>query len=111
MNGAISLMSMNGVTLVHWTRRLPCANNGGIVIAQVKRVAAAGTMRPQQVFVPGILVDAIVVAPEQTQTRQTVFDPAICGEIFRPMSSFRIPEFNIEPDRIRWEMYALKAQR
>jgi propionate CoA-transferase len=74
---------------------LAVRNNGGVVIAQVKRVAEAGTMRPQQVLVPGILVDAIVVAPEQMQTTQTLFDPAICGEIFRPMSSFKIPEFNI----------------
>jgi propionate CoA-transferase len=70
-------------------------NNGGIVIAQVKRLAQAGTLKPQHVLVPGILIDAIVVAPDQMQTTQTLFEPAISGEIFRPMSSFKIPEFNI----------------
>lgn len=74
---------------------LAVRNNGGIVIAQVKRLAKAGSLKPQQVFVPGILVDAIVVAPEQMQTTQTVYEPAISGEIFRPLSSFEVPEFGV----------------
>jgi acyl CoA:acetate/3-ketoacid CoA transferase len=72
---------------------LSVRNNGGIVIAQVKRVAKAGSLKPQQVLVPGILVDYIVVAPDQMQTTQTVYDPAISGEIFRPMSSFSLTEW------------------
>ena len=74
---------------------LAVRNNGGIVIAQVKRLAKSGTMKPQQVFVPGILVDAIVVAPEQMQTTHTAYEPAISGEIFRPLSSFEIPPFGV----------------
>ena len=71
-------------------------NNGGVVIAQVKRLAKAGTLKPQQVLVPGILVDLIVVAPEQMQTTQTAYDPAISGEVFRPLSSpSRSPEFGV----------------
>jgi propionate CoA-transferase len=72
---------------------LSVRNNGGIVIAQVKRLAEAGSLKPQDVLVPGILVDYIVVAPDQLQTTQTVYDPAISGEIFRPMSSFRLAEW------------------
>ncbi len=41
---------------------------GGIVIAQVKRRALRGTLPAKQVKVPGMLVDLIVVDPEQTQT-------------------------------------------
>ena len=74
---------------------LAVRNNGGVVIAQVKRLAKAGSLKPLEVFVPGILVDAIVIAPEQMQTTQTLYDPAISGEIFRPLSSFEIPAFNI----------------
>jgi acyl CoA:acetate/3-ketoacid CoA transferase len=74
---------------------LAVRNNGGVVIAQVKRLAKAGTLKPQQVFVPGILIDAIVVAPDQMQTTQTVYEPAISGEIFRPLSSFEIPAFGV----------------
>jgi acyl CoA:acetate/3-ketoacid CoA transferase len=56
-------------------------NSGGTVIAQVKRVVAAGTLAPQMVKVPGILVDAIVVDPEQRQNTGIAYDPAISGEI------------------------------
>jgi acyl CoA:acetate/3-ketoacid CoA transferase len=75
---------------------LAVRNNGGLVIAQVKRLAKGGTLKPQQVFVPGILVDVIVVAPDQMQTTQTPYDPAISGEVFRPLSSFSLPDFGIQ---------------
>ena len=74
---------------------LAVRNNGGIVIAQVKRLAVAGTLRPHDVVVPGIFVDLIVVAPDQLQTTHTPYEPAISGEIFRPLSSFETPKFDV----------------
>jgi propionate CoA-transferase len=74
---------------------LSVRNNGGIVIAQVKRLAAADTLRPHDVVVPGVMVDYLVIAPDQMQTTNTVYEPAISGEIFRPLSSFEIPKFDI----------------
>jgi acyl CoA:acetate/3-ketoacid CoA transferase len=41
------------------------------------------------------MVDYIVIAPDQMQTTNTVYEPAISGEIFRPLSSFEIPSFDI----------------
>lgn len=75
---------------------LAARNNGGIVIAQVKRIAKEGSFKPHDVRVPGVLVDYVVVDPGQKQTTQTLYDPAISGEIFRPLDSFRVPEFNIQ---------------
>ncbi|MES0883858.1 acyl CoA:acetate/3-ketoacid CoA transferase [Roseibium sp. SCP14] len=71
-------------------------NHGGLVIAQVKRVTAAGSLRPHDVRIPGHLVDLIVVDPEQRQTTETDYDPAISGEIMRPWSSFSLAEHGIE---------------
>ena len=75
---------------------LAARNNGGVVIAQVKRVVENGTLKPHDVRVPGVLVDHVVVAPDQLQTTQTPYDPAISGEIFRPLSSFSVPEMNVQ---------------
>ena len=44
-----------------------------------------GSLKPHDVRVPGMLVDYIVVDPDQMQTTQTLYDPAISGEIFRPL--------------------------
>lgn len=74
---------------------LAVRNNGGLVIAQVKRMAQGGTLKPFAVAVPGIFVDIVVVAPDQMQTTQTVYEPAISGEVFRPLSSFEIPPFDV----------------
>lgn len=71
-------------------------NNGGLVIAQVKRVTAAGSLRPHDVRVPGHLVDLIVIDPDQKQTCETPYDPAISGEVIRPWSSFSLAEHGIE---------------
>jgi propionate CoA-transferase len=75
---------------------LAARNNGGIVIAQVKRVVQNGSLKPHDVRVPGVLVDHVVIDPDQLQTTQTAYDPAISGEIFRPLNTFRTPEFNIQ---------------
>ncbi|MBV1833643.1 acyl CoA:acetate/3-ketoacid CoA transferase [Novacetimonas pomaceti] len=74
---------------------LAAHNSGGIVIAQVRQVAQAGTLRPHDVRVPGILVDYVVEAPNQLQTTATPYDPAISGEVFRPLDSFALPPFDV----------------
>lgn len=53
--------------------------NGGKVIVQVERLSDRPA-RPKDVKIPGILVDAVMVAPEQRQTHFEVFNPNYCGD-------------------------------
>ena len=74
---------------------LAARNSGGVVIAQVKRVVRAGS-NPQLVHVPGTLVDHVVVDPDQWQTTQTAYDPAMSGEIVLPESAFEFQAWGPE---------------
>jgi acyl CoA:acetate/3-ketoacid CoA transferase len=85
-----------GSTLGALDQAYAAHNNRGIVIAQVKRLAAAGSLPPQQVRVPGILVDALVVHADQWQTTQTVYDPAISGQIRRPLEVVEAAPWGLE---------------
>lgn len=75
-------------------------NSGGIVLAQVERIAAAGSLHPQHVKIPGILVDAIVVAsPEQhEQTFDEQYNPAYSGDVKVPFGS--IPPLPMDERKI-----------
>ncbi len=85
-----------GALLGGLDQALAARNNGGMVIAQVKRVVKAGSLRPHDVRVPCNLVDFIVVDPDQWQTTQTPYDPAISGEIAQPLHSFEFQAFGPE---------------
>jgi propionate CoA-transferase len=59
--------------------------NGGLVLAEVKRVVPRGSLNPQLVRVPGILVDAIVVNPDAWQIHGVErYNPAVSGEMRAP---------------------------
>jgi propionate CoA-transferase len=75
---------------------LAAHNNGGYVIAQVKRLAKGRTLPAQAVRVPGIVVDAIVVAPDQLQTTQTVLLPEAAGHYRAPASALELAEWGPE---------------
>jgi len=63
--------------------------NGGIVIAEVERLAAKGTLDPKLVKVPGLLVDYIVFGDKDkfNQTFAEYYNPAYTGEIKIPLSA------------------------
>ena len=84
-----------------YIQALAAHNSGGKVIAQVKRTAAAGSLRTQDVRVPGILVDYVVVDPDQMQATQTQYDPAISGELRRSLSDFEPVPFSTEKVIVR----------
>ena len=64
-------------------------NSGGIVIAQVKYLTEANTLHPKDVIVPGIYVDYLVVDPEQMQTCETYYDPALAGNTRIPLEALK----------------------
>jgi propionate CoA-transferase len=77
-------MEKEALTLDALAQAMAAHNNGGIVIAQVERVVAEGSIRPKDVKVPGILVDCIVVAdpPEMHRMNYGVmYDPGLAGEV------------------------------
>ena len=52
-------------------------SNGGTVIVQVKNIVPAGSMKPREVIIPGIMVDYVLVAPPEhhMQTMVTYMNP------------------------------------
>ncbi len=85
---ALTLESLSIATAVH--------NSGGIVIAQVERIAERGSLAPRQVKVPGVLVDCVVVAePEHHwQTFNTRYSPGFSGEMRVPVNTLAPMELN-----------------
>jgi propionate CoA-transferase len=63
--------------------------HGGKVIVQVKRLARRGTLPGKSVKIPGILVDYVVVDPDQMQTYATRYDPSYGGELRIPLTGLR----------------------
>jgi propionate CoA-transferase len=60
-------------------------NSAGMVIAQVERVTA-GVSPSREVKVPGILVDALIVDPDQPQTYRVKYSPGYSGELRVPVA-------------------------
>ena len=87
-----------GVVLSVLAQATAAHNCGGKVIAQVKRVVASGTLNPHTVKVPGILVDALVVDPEQPMNTGISYDPAISGEV--RTASFPFEPLTLGPEKV-----------
>ncbi len=65
---------------------------GAAVVVQVKRLARRGTLPARGIKIPGILVDYIVVDPNQSQTYATDYSPSYAGEVRVPLEAMpRLP--------------------
>ncbi len=79
-------MEREALTIDNLAQAMAVKNAGGVVIVQVERVARARTLPAREVQIPGILVDAVVVArPENhLQTYRTAFSQAFTNRIRPP---------------------------
>ncbi|MBK7325298.1 MAG: acyl CoA:acetate/3-ketoacid CoA transferase [Propionivibrio sp.] len=94
-------MEKEALTLEALAIAMAAHNSGGIVIAQVERIAERGTLNSRQVKIPGILVDCVVVSekPEyQMQTFIETYNAAFSGELRVPMSA--IPAMEMDERKI-----------
>lgn len=89
-------MEHEGAVLGMVDLALAARNSGGIVICQVKRTTAAGSIPTQQVHIPSTLVDYVVVDPDQWQATEIPYDPSISGEVRRPLSSFELEPWSVD---------------
>ena len=90
-NGNIT-MEREALTLDNLAIAMAAKNSRGFVIAQVERIAAAESLNPREVQIPGVLVDCVVVADAENhrQTYATPYNHAFSGRQ-------RVPLDRIEP--------------
>lgn len=88
-------MEKEALTLDVLAQAMAAHNNGGLVIAQVERIVAEGSLKPKDVKVPGVLVDCVVVADPPEMHRMNygvVYNPALSGETRVPVENMaRMP--------------------
>jgi len=87
--GNISI-EKEGISLEFLALALAARGSGGKVIVQVERVVQSGTLHPMMVKVPGVAVDAVVVARPENHWQipmATPFNPSLCGVTRVPLNS------------------------
>jgi len=68
-------MEREALTLESLAIAMAVHNSGGVVIAQVERLAEVHTLNPRQVKIPGVLVDCVVLAEKAEYHQQTFAEP------------------------------------
>jgi propionate CoA-transferase len=91
-------MEQEAVTLEMLSEAQATKRCGGLVVVQVKRMARRGSLHPKMVKIPGILVDLVVVVPEQEQTFLTPYSPAYAGELRIPLDD--IPVLKLDARKV-----------
>ena len=74
-----------------------CAkNNGGKVFVQVEKIVADGSLDPRVVKIPGIYVDAVIIAEgdDNAQIYKQEYDGSMTGDFRVPLGSLEAPKLD-----------------
>lgn len=79
-------MEREALVIDNLAQAMAVRNCGGVVIVQVERIAARGTLNPRDVQIPAALVDAVVVADagDHMQTFATPYSHLFAGQFRAP---------------------------
>ena len=110
-------LSMEHESLLCDQRNIAMAarNSGGVVLAQVERLCAVGSLPSRTVGVPGAMVDCVCVVPEDEHDEYhpmsyaTRSDPVLCGEIRSPADETPKMALNERKIIARRASFALKS--
>ncbi|MEO1329487.1 MAG: CoA-transferase [Pseudomonadota bacterium] len=86
-------MEREALILDNLAQAMAVKNSGGVVIVQVERIAAARSLSPRDVEIPGALVDAVVVSPPEhhRQTYATAYSHTFTGRFRAPAGDLPTP--------------------
>ncbi|MFH2129955.1 MAG: CoA-transferase, partial [bacterium] len=84
-------------------------NSGGKVIVQVQRMAEKNSLYLQDIIIPGILVDYIVISKPENhqQTFAETYNPSYSGELRVPLSEIPPMEMSIRKIIVRRAVFEL----
>ena len=92
-------------------------NSGGIVIAQVKRLAEVGSLHPRSIEIPAPFVDCVVVVDEEDHEKYhgmsyfTNYSPAFSGELKVPTGNLTVMPLDTRKLIARRAFFELKPNQ
>jgi propionate CoA-transferase len=103
-------MEREALTLEVQAMAMAAKNSGGCVIVQVERIAERYSLDPRLIKIPGILVDAVVVAEpaHHWQTFGEMYNPGFSGEVRVPLAD--LPAMEMGPRKIIARRAAFELQ-
>lgn len=103
-------MEREALTLEVQAMAMAAKNSGGRVIVQVERIAERYSLNPRLIKIPGILVDAVVVAEpaHHWQTFGEAYNSGFSGEVRVPLTT--LPAMEMGPRKIIARRAAFELQ-
>ncbi|MBU2644327.1 acyl CoA:acetate/3-ketoacid CoA transferase, partial [bacterium] len=102
-------MEKEALNLEALAMAMAARNSGGKVIVQVERLAEKNSLYLQDIIIPGIMVDYIVLSKPENhhQTFAEIYNPSYSGEIRIPLSQFAPMEMSVRKIIVRRAVFEL----